>query len=252
MTRWHSPCPPEMSSVPVISSFQSGLLMTWSGNARPRSSRQLTGPKAFLHSLHLWYEYKNVLSPSRHFILLHYPSTLFPKTTVSFLLFNQLSHNRTKAIPYTILRLHLISALSASWSSLPLSTPVLWRLWPSRRLHLPRRPTSTSYPLTRSATFPVTHATKWSVLPWRSLKPWQNPKQSRVETSLNDLLKPVTLILSASDPKRKYRFHFCYRRGEACAKAKRDALALAEAVAEAHASANPEPEPEAEAGKHCL
>lgn len=41
-----------------------------------------------------------------------------------------------------------------------------------------------------------------------------------------------------------YRKHFCYRRGEACAKAKRDALALAEAVAEAHAIANPEPAPE--------
>lgn len=51
-----------------------------------------------------------------------------------------------------------------------------------------------------------------------------------------------------------YRYNFCYRRGEACAKAKRDALALAEAVAEAHASANPEAvaEPKAEAGESSL
>lgn len=64
-----------------------------------------------------------------------------------------------------------------------------------------------------------------------------------------NLSEPILLTLSTLDP--RYKFHFCYRRGEACAKAKRDALALAEAVADAHASANPEAiaEPNAEAGE---
>ncbi|KAI4095423.1 MAG: hypothetical protein LQ339_007268 [Xanthoria mediterranea] len=67
------------------------------------------------------------------------------------------------------------------------------------------------------------------------------------EDAFINLFEPILLTLSTLDP--RYRFHFCYRRGEACAKAKRDALALAEAVADAHASANPEAiaEPNAEA-----
>ena len=78
------------------------------------------------------------------------------------------------------------------------------------------------------------------------------PEAVAGRASLINLLVCTMLTWSTLDPKRRYRFRFCYRRGEACSKAKRDALALAEAVAEAHASANPEPEPEAEAGKHCL
>ncbi len=39
------------------------------------------------------------------------------------------------------------------------------------------------------------------------------------------------------DPKKKYRFQFCYRRGEACAKVKRAAAAIAEAIADPTAAA---------------
>ena len=64
-----------------------------------------------------------------------------------------------------------------------------------------------------------------------------SPRPKLVSIVFNDSLTsriPTALLL---DPKRKYRFHFCYRRGEACAKVKRAAAAIAEAIADPTAAA---------------
>ncbi len=53
----------------------------------------------------------------------------------------------------------------------------------------------------------------------------------------NPLIGPLelkVLMLHVTDP---YRFRWCYRRGQACAKVKRAAAAIAEAIAEPEAKA---------------